>query len=301
MISIKYKTIKDNKASFLNYPKPGSWINIFDPSEKEIEFLKKIGIDFSLIDDALDPDELSRIEKERKNVYVILNFPQKESGKFFNVPLLTAITPDYFITVSRKDLDCFGQISENPTTQKVKNFIQLCLFATNCYTKEIRKINKEINAKKVSLSALQNKDIAAFVELEEGLNEFITSNVAQIGVFEKIRSGKFVKVFEKDEDLLEDLIIDSSQSLDMCNTSIKKIINIRESYSAILTNNLNKAMKLLASMAIILGVPTIISSFYGMNVGLPLGKNPLAFLYVAVFSIAICLVLAVVFYFKKWL
>jgi len=304
MFSVYYRTIKDKRVRLINQPKKGSWISVVEPKENDIGLLKKLKIDPSFIEDALDPDELPRIEKEKSFVYVILNAPCQEKGKIFNIPVLTAFGQEVFVILSGRKLDFLDSLLKDYrtyTTQKAKNLLNICLRITDLYTREIRKINKEINAKKVSLSKLKNKDIIAFVELEEGLNEFITAIVALIGVFEKIRSGKFIEIFEKDKDLLEDLITDSYQSLDMCRTSIKRIINIREAYSTILTNGLNRTMKALASLAIILGVPTIIASLYGMNVGLPLQSNPFAFFYISIATLTVCLFLILVFYLKKWL
>ena len=304
MILIYHRTIKDKEFRKLKKFKPGAWVNVVDPTESEIKLLKKLGVEYSFIEDALDPDELPRIEKENNTIYIMLNIPQLEKGKIFNVPLLVVVSKDIFVTLSKKYLDSLNSLlsdSQLYTTQKTKNLLRICLRITNLYTREIRKINKEINAKKVSLSKLKNEDVIAFVELEEILNEFSTSIVALIGVFEKIRSGKYIEIFEKDEDLIEDLIIDSYQSLDMCKTSIRKIINIREAYSTILTNTLNKVLKFLASLTLIMGVPTIIASLYGMNVGLPFQKSTFAFFYVFLFTLIISLILVLVFYFKKWL
>jgi len=304
MLSIYHKTIKDKKLKLIDTLKQGSWINVIEPKEEDLKSLEKLKIDPSFIEDALDPDELPRIEREKGIAYVLLNAPCRKKGKIFNIPFLITLSRDFFVVLSGEKLDFLKPIlksNKTYTTQKVKNLIKICLKITNLYTKEIRRINKEINSKKVNLSKLKNEDIIAFVELEEGLNEFITALIALIGVFEKIRSGKFIKVFETDENMLEDLITDSYQGLDMCRASIKKIINIREAYSTILTNNLNKVMKMLASLAIILGVPTIIASLYGMNVKLPLQSNPFAFSYISLATVLICLFLILVFYLKKWL
>lgn len=304
MILTYYRTIRDKELRKLERLKPGAWIYIVNPSLEEIEFLKKLEITPSFIEDALDPDELPRIEKEKGNVYVILNVPQIEEGKILNLPLLVVVAKDFFITLSKKSLDFLNNILSSPflyTTQKTKNLLRICFQLTNLYTQEIRKINKEINAKKVSLSELKNEDIIAFVELEEVLNEFITALVALMGVFEKIRSGKYVKIFQKDQQLLEDLVISCYQSLDMSKASIKKIINIREAYSTILTNTLNKILKFLTSLAVIMGVPTIISSLYGMNLSLPLQQNPLAFFWILFFIFLVSLGFVLFFYFKKWL
>jgi len=304
MISIFHRTIKEKKLKKLKEFKPGVWIDVVDPTEPEIKLLEKLGIGYSFVEDAMDPDELPRVEKEKNILYLILNLPKTEKGKILNVPFLVGIGRDIFVTISKKKLDSLHHLLFEPqlyTTQKTKNLLRICLMITNLYTREIRRINKEINARKVSLSKLKDKDIIVFVELEEVLNEFITSIVSLIGVFEKIRYGKYVKIFEKDEELLEDLIIDSYQSLDMCKISLKKITNIREAYSTILTNTLNKVLKFLTSLTLIMGIPTIIASFYGMNVSLPFQENNFAFFYVFIFTFLLCLILVLIFYFKRWL
>jgi len=304
MISIFHRTIKEKKLKKLKEFKPGVWIDVVDPTEPEIKLLEKLGIGYSFVEDAMDPDELPRVEKEKNILYLILNLPKTEKGKILNVPFLVGIGRDIFVTISKKKLDSLHYLLFEPqlyTTQKTKNLLRICLMITNLYTREIRRINKEINARKVSLSKLKDKDIIVFVELEEVLNEFITSIVSLIGVFEKIRYGKYVKIFEKDEELLEDLIIDSHQSLDMCKISLKKITNIREAYSTILTNTLNKVLKFLTSLTLIMGIPTIIASFYGMNVSLPFQENNFAFFYVFIFTFLLCLILVLIFYFKRWL
>jgi len=303
MITIYYRTIKDKKIRRLKRIKRWTWVNVVDPTEREIKYLRELGVGVSFIEDALDPDELPRIEIENGTIYVMLNVPQEDRGKVLNIPLLVVITKDIFITLSKKHLDCLKLVLSRRdiyTTQKTKNLLQICLQTTELYTKETRIINKKIFAKKVTLSKLKNKDIVALIGLEEALSEFITSLVSLIGIFEKILSGKYVKVFEADQELLEDLIIDSQQSLDMCKTSIKKIVNIREAYSTILTNNLNRVMKILAFLTLVMGIPNIIAGFYGMNVRLPIQGNPLAFFYIFILALVFSLILVLIFYLKKW-
>jgi magnesium transporter len=304
MISIYYRTIKDERLQRLSKVRVGAWIDVVDPDKEEIRYLERMGISSAQIEDGLDPDELPRIEIEGENVYVILNVPYEENGEILTTPLLIVITPDIFVTLSRKHLECIDVLlrdREIYTTQKTKNLLQFCLEITETYEKEIRKINKNIYTKRVNLSKLTNKDIVALVELEEVLNKFVTSLVSLIGIFEKILSGKYVEIFEKDQELTEDLINDSRQSLDMCRTSIKNIANIRQAYSTVLTNDLNKIIKFLTSLTIIIGISTLIASLYGMNVILPGQSNPLAFVYIFLFTVLTSLILVLVFYFKKWL
>jgi len=304
MISIYYRTIKNERLQRVEGIRVGSWVDVVDPSEKDIRYLNRLGLSLTQLEDALDPDELPRIEKEGDVVYIILNAPYQKQGRVLFAPFLIAIAPDIFVTFSREHLECIDRLlkeKEFYTTQKTKNLFYLCLKIAESYEREIRKINKNIYTKKVHLSKLTNKDVVSLVELEEILNKFITSLVSLIGIFEKILSGKYVEIFEEDQELTEDLIIDSRQSLDMCKTSIKNIVNIREAYSTVLTNELNKTIKFLTSLTLIIGVPTLIASFYGMNVALPVQTNPLAYFYILLFIIFTSFILVLIFYLKKWL
>jgi len=305
MLSIYYRTIKDKGLQRLPEVRIGAWVNVVSPQHEEIQFLTKIGISPDQIEDALDPDELPRIEKEDENIYVIFNVPLRDNkGRLFSVPLSVIITPDIFVTLSKEKLDCVENtlVEESTyTTQKTKNLLRLCLKITESYEREIRRINKSIYAKRINLLRLHNKDIVNLVGLEEVLNKFTTSIVALVGIFEKISSGKYVKIFERDQELTEDLIVDSRESLNMCQASIKNISNIRQAYSTVLTNELNKVMKFLTSLTIIISIPTLITGIYGMNVALPLQKNAFAFVYISLITLFTSLVLVLIFYFKKWL
>jgi len=305
MLSIYYRTIKDKGLQRLPEVRVGAWVNVVSPQHEEIQFLTKIGISPDQIEDALDPDELPRIEKEDGNIYIIFNVPLRDNKRgLFSVPLSVIITPDIFVTLSKEKLDCVENtlVEESTyTTQKTKNLLRLCLKITESYEREIRRINKSIYAKRINLLRLHNKDIVNLVVLEEALNKFTTSIVALVGIFEKISSGKYVKIFERDQELTEDLIVDSRESLNMCQSSIKNISNIRQAYSTVLTNELNKVMKFLTSLTIILSIPTLITGIYGMNVALPLQKNAFAFVYISLITLFTSLVLVLIFYFKKWL
>ncbi|MCD6233160.1 magnesium transporter CorA family protein [bacterium] len=305
MLSIYYRTIKDKGLQRLPEVRVGAWVNVVSPQHEEIQFLTKIGISPDQIEDALDPDELPRIEKEDGNIYIIFNVPLRDNKRgLFSVPLSVIITPDIFVTLSKEKLDCVENtlVEESTyTTQKTKNLLRLCLKITESYEREIRRINKSIYAKRINLLRLHNKDIVNLVVLEEALNKFTTSIVALVGIFEKISSGKYVKIFERDQELTEDLIVDSRESLNMCQASIKNISNIRQAYSTVLTNELNKVMKFLTSLTIIVSIPTLITGIYGMNVALPLQKNAFAFVYISLITLFTSLVLVLIFYFKKWL
>lgn len=305
-MNIYYKTLKSTHVEKLENIKKGAWINVTNPEKEEIKLLvEKTKIDETVIQDALDIYEVPRIEKENDISYILTRTPYKDDNGLTTIPFLIIITPELIITVSSKPIDFIQDfVSEKIqfyTTQKAKLLIQFFLKITQSYEQYIKFIARDIQRKKIILKKLENKDIINLVEWEEILNNFITSLVPNITIFEKISQGRFVAPYKEDEELIEDLVITSRQSLELCKTSIKSIANTREAYSTILTNNLNKIIKFLTSITIILTIPTIIASIYGMNVGLPLAKNPLAFSYIIFLIVILMLLFFWIFYKKKWL
>jgi len=145
------------------------------------------------------------------------------------------------------------------------------------YNKFLTDISKNVRSVSVKLEKIENKDVIRFVNFEIILNDFLTALNPINNLLQDLLSGKFLKLYEKDKDLIEDLSLGTGQLIERCRADLKTIVNIRESYSTIITNNLNRVIKLLTALTIILTIPTIIASIYGMNVRLPLADNPLAF------------------------
>jgi len=148
---------------------------------------------------------------------------------------------------------------------------------------------------------VESLDIIDLIKNEEILNQYISALVPMKNVFEAIASGGYIHLFSDDADLLEDMIISIKQSTDICTVDVKSIKSLRESYQIIFTNRLNKTIRLLTSFTVVLTVPMIIASIYGMNISLPLEDNPLAFSYILIFTFLASLFFLLLFYVKKWL
>lgn len=151
------------------------------------------------------------------------------------------------------------------------------------------------------MSHVDSKDITNLTINEEILNQYLSSLVPMRAVLESITSGRYTLLYEKDQDLLEDLLNASIQSEDLCSINLRSIRSLRDSYQIIFTNQLNKTIKLLTALTIILSIPTMISSLYGMNVTLPIAEHPHAFLIIFIFIIFISLISFLIFQRKKWL
>ncbi|HNU36711.1 MAG TPA: magnesium transporter CorA family protein, partial [Methanomassiliicoccales archaeon] len=282
----------------------GCWIHAVDPTKEEMLQLEQLGIIVENMEDALDPDELPRLEHKDDISYFILPVPYVEEGRNHQAPILVAVAQDFFLTLSKNSFDWLkNYIFKNDTFthMKTRNFIEIGFWITEQYLITIRKISKAAYAKRTNLANLTNDDIKNLVETEETLNKFDNSLVPLIGMLEKVMSGKIITVFQEDRESTEDLIIDARQALTMCETSIRSIVNIREAYTAVITNNLNKVIRFLSALTVLVALPTIVASIFGMNVALPMAQDPMAFWGLMVIMLVFMGAGVAYFYFRKWL
>lgn len=303
MLTIYHRVEKAKDLAVVQEPTRGTWIHAVEPTKEEMQRLEDLGVILENMEDALDPDELPRLESKENINYFILNVPFTDEGRLQQVPILVAVAQDFFLTLSRNKFEfirSFINRADTFTHLKTRNFIEIALWITEQYLVTIRRISKAVYAKRTNLANLTNDDIKNLVESEETLNKFDNSLVPLIGMLEKVMSGRIITVFQEDRELIEDLIIDAKQCLAMCETSIRSIVNIREAYTTIITNNLNKIIKFMTSLTVIMAIPTIVASVFGMNVPLPLdGSN--AFMWIWFIMAALMGGGVVFFYFKRWL
>lgn len=308
MIEIFQRTIRNKKLTKVSKPEKGTWVFVTDPEEKDLEYLKdKFKISSDILEDWQDENELPHIDKEIKGeyIYIITRLPVIKAQRLIGSNLLLIITKSHIITVVNKGTGFFDSFLNEQrkfyTTQKTNFVLQILSSVINKYDRYIKQLVKDIKTKRINLYKLQNKDIVHLVQYEEILNDFISSFVPLINVLQKVLTGKYLTIFEQDKDLIDDLLIDSEQTLQLGKSSIKSITNIREAYSTILSNNLNKVMKFLTAITIIFMIPNIIAGFYGMNVKLPLAESSFAFYYLIGISIIFVIFITLLFYRKKWM
>lgn len=307
MTSYLYSNRKNEKIDKIPDFRVGSWIILENPTESQVvKISKEYSLETDLCLDALDPFELPRIEIENDVVYVFTRFATQNRGKVTTVPLLLIISQTFVMTICNQALPYAEKIKnseiEISTTQKTKLLIQLLSLIHKSYQKIVTSIHKEIrntsqNIERIDKKDIDNKDITKLVSFEVIFNDFIFGLEPTSLVLEKLLSGKFVKLFEEDKDLVEDLMTDHEQLLKICRSTLTAIKNIRESYSTVISNSLNKTMKLLTSLTLILTIPMMVSGFFGMNVAVPLEENPLAFFFIFIGTIFVTT--ALLFLFRK--
>ncbi len=306
MISFFDKSDKDSTFKEIKMAKKGCWIHIEDGSTSDLSQISSlIDIEYTDIYDSLDRYEIPRVEKIDENVLIFTRHPIDQEGGLYTTTFTIILTKDYFVTIcpqKSKLIDSFlSQKQKLFSLQKSQFLINILLKITQQYTMQIKKIRTNVLKQEKKLSYVDSKDITNLTLNEEILNQYLSSLAPMRNVLESITSGRYTFLHEKDQDLLEDLLNASIQSEDLCSINLRSIRSLRDSYQIIFTNQLNKTIKLLTALTIILSIPTMIASLYGMNVSLPLDKNPSAFLIILIFIILISFISLIIFQRKKWL
>ena len=279
----------------------GNWINMVSPSEEEIqEVCKNIKIQEDFIRYALDPEEKARIdiEEDDSTILFIIDTPimEIESGVkiYSTMPIgVIFVRDDYIITVSLHK----NHIIEELEKKKLKNIITykksrmlLQIFYSNAemFLNLLKKLNKETEiAENVLKNSMKNKELLKLLSLEKGLVYFTTSLKSNEVVMEKTMRGNLIKLYDEDEDILDDAIIENKQAIEMAKIYRDILTGTMDAYASIISNNLNGVMKYLTSITIILAIPTMIASYWGMNVNVPMQNNPFGFILIVMISLLI--------------
>lgn len=304
LLKIYNTNMETNKIEEIKEFKKGAWINLVNPSEMEIKKVcEGINIEEDFIRDALDQEEKARIDQEEDDntTLFMIDVPMIEKNEendiYTTAPLgMIVVRDDFFITVSLKR----NKIIEDFEKKKIKNFqtykktrfiFQILYLNSSYYLSYLKQINKETEiAEYILKNSMKNKELLKLLSLEKGLVYFTTSLKSNELVMEKTMRGKIIKLYEDDEEILEDAIIENRQAIEMAQIYSNILNGTMDAYASIISNNLNGVMKFLTSITIVLAVPTMISSFWGMNVNLPFQNSPIGFLVMILISVVLTLI-----------
>lgn len=307
-----YLSNESGKLQKTNEITKGCWINMTNPNTDEINYIcNNLDIPTDFIKDALDDEERSRIEKEDDNILIIVDFPyitHDDAGFpiYETIPIGMAIAKNCFITVSLKDTPILNDFSN----QKIRDFytykrtrfaLQILYVISTYYLRYLKQINKKTNEIENELhQSMKNKELYAFLALEKSLVYFTTSLKANKIVLEKLMRLNHLKMYDEDKDLLDDVIIENTQAIEMADTYSSILSGMMDAFASVISNNLNIVMKFLTSITIVLSLPTMVASFYGMNVDLPFQKNPHAFWLTILFAVILSSGTAIIFWKKRF-
>lgn len=311
MLKIYNTDIETNKLEEIKEFQKGSWISLVNPSESEIKKVcESINIQDGFIRDALDFEEKARIdlEEDDNTTLFVVDVPiiekNEENDVYTTMPLgMIVVRDDYFITVSlrkNKVIEDFEKrkIKDFQTYKKTKLIFQILYLNSSYYLTYLKSINKETEiAEYILKKSMKNKELLKLLSLEKSLVYFTTSLKSNELVMEKTMRGKIIKLYEEDEDILEDAITENRQAIEMAKIYSDILNGTMDTYASIISNNLNGVMKFLTSITIVLAIPTMVSSFWGMNVELPFQNNINGFAIMV--AISILLTLGVTVWLKK--
>ena len=304
-----FKTI-DGQLETLEKIENGAWINIIKPSKKEIDDIcEKFSLDINHVIAALDEEERARIEIDDNCILILIDVPIDENNesncKYTTIPLGIILVGDNIITICTTEVPLLkdfilGRIKSFYTFKKTRFILQMLYKNATYYLQYLRHINRMSDKIEGELhKSTKNKELFELLALEKSLVYFSTSLRGNEIVLEKMLRIDAIKKYQEDTDLLEDVIIENKQAIEMAKIYSDILGGIMDVFASIISNNLNIVMKFLTSVTIVMAIPTMVSSMFGMNVAVPLANNTHAFTIIILLSFAISLALTIIMMKKK--
>ena len=288
----------------------GCWINVVNPTNQDLGNLHvDLNIPIQFLTDPTDIDEMARIEVEGNMLLTILRIPffDKENIdiSYTTLPIGIIFTEDLAITIFTRETETFinfisGCLTNFSIDNRSRTLLQIFFKTALLYLKYLKEINKKTSAIEKELhKSMKNEELIKLLNLEKSLVYFITSLKSNEIMMEKLERMGFLKR-EEDKDLLDDVIIENKQAIEMANIYSNILSGMMDAFASVISNNVNTVMKTLTSVTIILMIPTLVASIYGMNVEIPYGDTHIAFLITLVISFILSFIGIMVLKTRKW-
>lgn len=307
-----YKTT-GGVTSQVETPEPGSWVNVVSPTLEERDWLlNELGIVPEFVTAALDDEERSRVDydDDEDQALIIVDCPFVEDRgdkvdptitQYDTHPLAVVVVPqrDIMVTVSLRENDmvrCFadGRMRNVNSNQRARLLLRMLLRISQRYLTYLRDIDRQFKANEHDLRhTMRNNELIKMLGLEKSLVYFSTSLKSMEATLTRISNGRVIRLYEEDRDLLDDVFIEVRQGVEMCDICRRMLNSSMDTFGTIINNNLNITMRRLTIITLVLAVPTIVFSFYGMNTGwLPFSEG---WIVPAVIAILGCVIMGLVF------
>lgn len=288
---INYYVERNHRIEQASVPEPYCWVQLTDPCEDEIrEVAAKYELPSEAVKAALDLDERSRVEQDDNYKMIILNIPTRDSDSevelYTTIPLSIILTEESIITVCSKDthvLRGFASGTERGFHPgKHSRFVFQILYATaRRFLLYLRMVEKKSDAAEVKFGRAQkNKELIELMKLEKSLVYFTVGLRSNEAVLEKLIRTDFIAKYEEDAELLEDAMVENKQAIEMAKINTDILESMSNTFASVISNNLNVAMKVLAIITVVMAIPTMVFSAYGMNLSsahMPFADNPWGF------------------------
>lgn len=312
---VKYYRTDDRKIHEEEGPGDGVWIDMINPSVSEGEELaEELNIDVHDLLAALDEEESSRVELEDGYTLILVDIPATEirhdKEEYTTIPLGIILTADMIITVCTEEttiLQAFinGRVKEFSTKKKLRFVYQILFRIASFYQTNLRIIDKKRTEIEERIDDnTEDIDLIDLHALESTLVYFATSLRANAVVLDRLTRYKRLEQYPDDKDLLGDVIVENQQAIEMTMIYRDIINGTRELMSSVIDNRLNNVMKTLTCITLVMGIPTLISGLYGMNVDtrwMPLAHTPYGFGIICILVVTVCITLLLLLKRKRYL
>lgn len=304
-----FKTVNGELISTSSFEE-GIWVNMTNPNEEEINKVSAaLNVETDFLKAALDEEERARIESnDEGQTLIIVDTPiiEKEGqmNLYTTIPLAMIIIKHTIITICLKEDTLLNDFKNNKvksflTQFKTRFVLQILHRNSTRYLQYLKHIDKTSSRIEHDLhKSMKNKELIQMLKLEKSLVYFSTALKSNEVVLEKLMKFDHIKNYPEDTDLLEDVIVENKQAIEMSNIYSSILSGTMDAFASVISNNLNIVMKFLTSVTIVMAIPTMISSFFGMNVRIPL-NTPGAFWIIIGISLVMCLVTGFTLYKKK--
>lgn len=310
MVKMYNTDIITNETSEVVAFQKGNWINMINPTEQEIEEVcENLNIEQDFIRYSLDYEEKARVDIEDDGtILFIIDIPiiEKENDidVYTTMPVgIIFVRDEYIVTVSLKENEIISKIEKivgrRISTYKKSQFLfQIFYENSSAFLNMLKIVNKKTEIiEKTLKKSLKNEELLKMLGLEKSLVYITTSLKSNEIVMEKTLRGRIIKLYEEDEDLLEDAIVENKQAIEMSKIYSDILNETMDMYASIISNNINDVMKFLTSITIILAIPTLVASLWGMNVPVPFQTYQYGFL--ALMGIASVVTIIAMIWLKK--
>ncbi|GJQ52464.1 MAG: magnesium transporter CorA family protein [Anaerolineales bacterium] len=303
-----YKTVEGGIKQ-LESMENGAWVKVVDPTPEEIQQLTQWGVEPEYIQYSLDLDETPRMERDEEYTFILIRIPhaQLESDPpYITVPLGIFIRGNAVVTICRYEKELFNALANGKyrllkTGKRYRFALYIFLEVAMRYLANLREINRATEALEDQLQkSTRNREVLELLKYQKSLTYFSTALRSNEVMMERVQRTQIFNYYEEDKDLLEDVLTENQQAIQMTSINTEILLSMMDAFASIISNNLNAVMKALAAITIVINVPTVVASFYGMNVKLPGEDQPFAFLLVFGVSLILTVSATFILYKRDW-
>ena len=281
---IEYLKSDGGKMAALEQAEPGCWINLINPTQAEVDsVIVSQKVDAGFVRAALDPEESSRVEVEDDQALLIVDIPVEEQSDsitrdvqmYATLPMGIVVAENVVITVCLQETSVTRDIASGKVTRgihtamRTRFVFQLLLRVAGRFLNYLHRIERSFSEIERRLyDSLRNEELMQLLGLQKSLVYFSASLKGNEVTMEKVLRGRILKLYEDDRDLLEDALIEIRQAIEMSSIYSSILAGTMETYSSVVSNNMNDIMKVLTVITLIMTIPNMIFGFYGMNVSM---------------------------------